>query len=363
LGYPNQKRRRTEPPAAGTSALRTQAPSERLEALRFAHARLLKAIAAKKKNLDKLDARIEETASRMATLGPLRDQLLQLDAEVHRLFKDLLARKRQGREVRRGLTLVYAFLMRLGVLAPAGFSDAESPRPFADEGGDDDDDHGATSGPPRGGGGFSATRPSDAPDDQTLRVLFRRLAMAVHPDRVSGEDEKARRTEAMKDISRAYAERDLARLLALERKWVDDPASRAVDDAAVDETERQYEHLEQLNRDLRIQLQNLSAELKARRRSPTGRVTDELRRPARGGNVDPIAALAGELATGLAQLRVVHDRVMAFSEGKLSLEALMATLARPSSGGHRRRPRHSESDDDDDDLADLFTDPDAWLRR
>ncbi|MEO5769117.1 MAG: J domain-containing protein, partial [Polyangia bacterium] len=183
----------------------------------------MKAIAAKKKSLDKLDARIEETASRMATLGPLRDQLLRLDGEIHRLFKELLARKRQSREVRRALTLVYAFLIRTGVLAPAGWSDTESPRPSAGRAEDADDHDETTAGPPRGGGGLSAKRPSDAPDDQTLRVLFRRLAMAVHPDRVSDEAEKARRTEAMKDISRAYAERDLARLLALERQWTEGP--------------------------------------------------------------------------------------------------------------------------------------------
>ncbi|MEO8212146.1 MAG: J domain-containing protein [Myxococcales bacterium] len=330
-----------------------------MTALRFAQARLLKAIAAKKKSLAKLDARIEETASRMAALGPLRDQLLRLDGEIHRLFKELLARKRQSREVRRALTLVYAFLIRTGVLAPAGWSDTESPRPFAGPAeADDDDDHDdhdeATAGPPRGGRGLSAKRPSDAPDDQTLRVLFRRLAMAVHPDRVSDEAEKARRTEAMKDISRAYAERDLARLLALERQWTEGPPPR--DAVPVDESERQCERMEQMNRELRIQLQNLTAELKARRRSPTGRMTDELRRPSREGGADPVAHLAGDLATGLAQLRHVHQRVTAFTDGKLSLEALLVSLALPRPHPRRSRPAG-------DDQPDLFTDPDGWLRR
>ena len=122
MGYPKQRRR--SPPAATSSSpssdLRAQAPPERLAALRFAHARLLQAIAAKKKSLDKLDARIDDTARRMATLGPLRDQLVQLDGEVHRLFDELLARKRQPRYVRRALTVLHAFLVRAGVLARHG---------------------------------------------------------------------------------------------------------------------------------------------------------------------------------------------------------------------------------------------------
>jgi hypothetical protein len=327
-----------------------QAPSDRLAALRFTHGRLLKAIAAKKKSLDKLDARIDETARRMATLSPLRDRLVKLDGDVHRLFKELLARKRQPRDVRRALTMVHAFLIRAGVLAPAGWSDEESNQPFVGTQTGWDDDEAQNDGAPRGGGGFSAKRPSDATKDQTLRALFRRLAMAMHPDRVADEAEKARRTEAMKDLSRAYAERDLARLLILEQQWADGATN---DGEAVDDEQREGERLEQANRELHIQLQNLTAELKARRRSPTGRMSDELRRPSRGTAVDPVDSLAADLAQGLARLQRVHERLRAFADGRLSLELLVATLAAPNG---RHQP-------EDDDAPDLFTDPEEWLRR
>ena len=353
MGYPKQKRRPAATTSRGPAELRTQAPSDRLAALRFTHGRLLKAIAAKKQSLDKLDARIDETARRMATLSPLRDQLVKLDGDVHRLFQELLARKRQPREVRRALMMVHGFLIRAGVLAPAGWSDDESKHGFTGERGGDDEDEDGSGGQPPGGGGFSARRPSDATKDQTLRALFRRLAMAMHPDRVADDAEKARRTEAMKDLSRAYADRDLARLLILEKQWADGLAN---DVEAVDEEQREAARLEQANRELHIQLQNLTAELKARRRSPTGRMSDELRRPARGGGPDPVASLAADLAQGLAQLQRVHARLRAYAEGRLSLELLIATLA-PSPAGRRGR------DDQDDDAPDLFIDPETWLRR
>ncbi|HEX2656739.1 MAG TPA: J domain-containing protein, partial [Polyangia bacterium] len=254
MGYPKQKRR-PEPSAAGAAEIRVQAPPERLAAARFAHARLLKAIAAKKKSLDKLDARIDETAQRMAMLAPLRDRLVALDGEVHALFQTLLARKQLPRDDRRALATVHAFLIRAGVLAPPGWSASEAKQTFAGERETD---------APRDGGGFSARRPSEAPQDQTLRALFRRLAMAMHPDRVADDAEKARRTEAMKDLSRAYADRDLARLLILERQWSLGAAGTA---DALGEAEREYERLEQANRELRAQLQALTAELKARKRS------------------------------------------------------------------------------------------------
>src|SRR6187549_1749101 len=173
MGYPKQRRQaRSSPPSPPTPGLRPQAPPERLAALQFTHARLLKAIADKKRSLDKLDARIEETATRMAALGPVRDQLVAIDVEVHGLFKDLLSRRHQPREGRRALTFVYEFLRRSGVLSPRGLWDDDGAPPGprqgdADAGPFPAEGEGGGQIPPRAGGGFSAQRPSNAPDDQS----------------------------------------------------------------------------------------------------------------------------------------------------------------------------------------------------
>ena len=68
--------------------------------------------------------------------------------------------------------------------------------------------------------GVSARRPDDGAIGQSVRGVFRKLAEALHPDKVQAEEEKRWRTEVMKEITRAYQDGDLARLLELERTWM-----------------------------------------------------------------------------------------------------------------------------------------------
>jgi len=135
----------------------------------------------------------------------------------------------------------------------------------------------------------------------------------------------------MKDVSRAYAERDLAHLLILERQWITGaPAA----EEPVAEEERAHAHLERINRDLRIQLQNLTAELRARRRSPEGEMTGQFRREPDQRGPDPIVEMTGEFESGLAQLHRLREVLGAFVGGKLSFEAFLRAL-----DPRRGRPR------------------------
>lgn len=364
---------------SGEAGLRPQAPPEKLAALNFEHARLLKAIATRKRDLARLDDEIQETARRLVQVEPIRDETIRADREIHGLFRQLLARRGQARDVRRGLRLVYDLLRDRGVLSADSGSD--DPDEELQKGDDEDHPHprGARGGrgagadgasshqpPPEGAGGFSARRPSDAPQDQTLRGLFRRLAMAVHPDRTTGEAEKARRTEAMKEISRAYAERDLARLLNLERTWMADGALDA--SAGEDDLARKLAHLERLNRELRTQLAELARAIKKLRRSPAGQMQLELRRAAQqasrrrtgnGGPPDPIDRLVDEARTALEGLRSLRAFVIRFRDGKLTLEEfLRGPMVSTREGRGADAPfgdggfGHGEENDDDDDLLD-----------
>jgi len=311
----------TSPSADDGPALRVQAPSERLAALSFSHARLLKAIALKKGNLDKLNAQIDESSRRMGALGPLRDQVMEIDDSIHKMFVALLARRRQPREVRRAVASVYEMLQDMEVISQrdpwvSELDDlaAEIEEDFDARGFDNQ------APPPSDAGGFSAKRPSDAPEDQSLRGLFRRLAMAVHPDRVHDEAEKARRTEAMKEISRAYEDRDLARLLTLERIWLTEGLSEEI---PLDEEERRFAQLERLNRDLAIQLKTLTQEIKQTRRSPPGQMNTHLRREMRESGSDPIETMAVEVKQAVTELQSVRDFVAGYAEGRLTLEELL----------------------------------------
>ena len=51
---------------------------------------------------------------------------------------------------------------------------------------------------------------------QSVREIFRKLASALHPDRESDQQERARKTALMQQVNQAYAQRDLLRLLELQ---------------------------------------------------------------------------------------------------------------------------------------------------
>lgn len=376
----------------GGGGLAPQAPPQQLAALTFEHGRLLKAIADKKNEHARFDRDLHNTASGLLGVEPIREETLAVERQIHRLFRDLMARKGQNRKARRAIGLVYEMLQDQGVLSP---EDQDRPgdlddsrendpgdQPFDAQHGRGDSAPGWGHGgrhpappPPPGAGGFSARRPSDAEGDRSLRGLFRRLAMAMHPDRVADAAEKVRRTEAMKEITRAYEERDLARLLHLEQTWMNAGVLDA-EGTPDDSLARKVAHLERMNQDLRAQLRALAQALRELRRSPAGALHLELRREAQRAqrhagrssrSVDPVAALMAEAKMALCSLQDLRAFVMAFRDGNLTLDAFMRGPAGGASGigrsgaahgearpsnprrGARSRPDDDSSDDPDDD--------------
>jgi hypothetical protein len=51
---------------------------------------------------------------------------------------------------------------------------------------------------------------------KSLREVYRKLSMALHPDREQDENERERKTEIMQQVNAAYEKKDLLRLLALQ---------------------------------------------------------------------------------------------------------------------------------------------------
>ncbi|HXK17794.1 MAG TPA: J domain-containing protein, partial [Polyangiaceae bacterium] len=80
---------------------------------------------------------------------------------------------------------------------------------------------------------------------RSLRDIFRNLARAVHPDRAGHDGERARRTEVMKEVTRAYEEGDLARLIEIESTWHGQQAPTEAGDS-----EARCRELERINREL-----------------------------------------------------------------------------------------------------------------
>jgi len=170
-----------------------------------------------------------------------------------------------------------------------------------------------------GDAGYSAVKPGGK-DAGTLRSLFRRLAIALHPDKVRDVTQCATFTAVMKEVTCAYESGDLARLLELERTWL---ASMPCAERDVDaDLARRTAELLRANTELRRQLRGLSAELKGLKQSipSTGD-----RRGARG----PIdfAAVADqiidEMRAELSRLEAMRDFSASFLRGDLTIDEFL----------------------------------------
>jgi hypothetical protein len=174
--------------------------------------------------------------------------------------------------------------------------------------------------PPSGAGGFSARPAGEGAAGRSVRELFRNLARALHPDTVQDEHEKAKRTEIMKEVSRAYEDGDLARLLHLERTWL---AGAAIAPEA-DEVDRRCDAMARTNDALRAQLADVTEELKELRRSPLVQMLkdleDSLGRVEDGG----LDAFAASVEAEVARLQQLCDFVRAFRDGKMDLDDFAA---------------------------------------
>jgi cell division septum initiation protein DivIVA len=312
-----------------------QEAPDRLLALQREHQKLLQKIRQKKKAVDGLVEKVQEMGRTLASVQPMIDEARVLDREIHTLFLELLTRKRQPRGRRPSVRAVYNMLQEIGVLSPAEWHD--DPGDFVEDASDPSEfPFGAEDAlPPPGAGGFSARPSESGPAGRSVRDLFRSLARALHPDKVQDEHEKVRRTEAMKDISRAYEDGDLARLLELERRWLANDAVATTGTLEDDETDRRCQALVRTNEALRAQLKELTHELKHLRRSPLVAMMGEIGRMA-GPNVGADALIASTTEE-IARLRDVRDFVVSFRDGKMGLDEFMAG------------PPSSRADHDDDD--------------
>jgi hypothetical protein len=311
-------------PSAAAAGLRVPALPERLVALLRAHQNLLTKIKGKRKNLDRLGERIRVAAGAVAAqLRPLYLELDELDRESHRLFAALLSRKQQARAATRAIKALYQTLQRIELLSRCSpESTTERARPASDSsrthGGADDEPPSRASDETSA----SASRPDDGPIGQSVRSLFRKLAAALHPDRAQHEVERELRTEAMKEINRAYQDGDLARLLELERSWVLG-GKVTPPGATLDELDLRCATLERTNAGLRAQLDQLTRELKELRRSPQAELLSQLDRSAPGAGMSAVDWMVEQAESQRADLHQLVAFMTSFIDGEIDLEELL----------------------------------------
>jgi hypothetical protein len=319
--------------ATGDAALMAQRKPQRLAALLHEHQQLLLKIQQKKAECERLTKHIESAISvgRHEAL-PLFEEMMTLDRQLHELFAELLARKPQPRKTRKIVQSVYSYLQASGLLSPSWVAEGEPGEQdcgfdTVDSGPADREAEGRPKAaeeeetPPRTGESGTARRAFKQGVSASLRGLFHRLADALHPDKVQDEQEKAERTEVMKDLTQAYHAGDLARLIELERAWMlgADLGQGAAERTASDDVDRRCAQLEATNRALRLQLDEVKGELRDLRRSPQADFLAEMKRMAKGTQKEPVAAWLDALREQREEAHTLMTFVRSYRDGQIDI--------------------------------------------
>lgn len=270
---------------------------------------MLNEIRKKKRARDASESAARDVARELdARLGPLRAALFSAAAELRAIFASLLGHdsflnRRDKARVRRAY----------GHLLPNLEDKASSP---------DAEAHASYGGArePRAArnaeAGYSAPKPRDQ-GPCLLRSLFRRLAVALHPDKVQDAEQRASLTAVMKEVTRAYELGDVARLVELERSWLAAPATCEPEQDIARNTELTL----QANQELRRQLRELNAELKALRDSVAGALgAPRGLRPRSERSQD---WLLSELERELSEAQTLRDFARGFLTGDVSLSEFL----------------------------------------
>ncbi len=305
-------RRGARLPSAVT-ALGIQTPPERVRAAAVEHERLLATIARRRTALAQLQQEARAAVTQVARrMGTIVEEAMRLDGEIHAMLDALASDPARSRAEREELRRLHRDLQGQVIsirpdggaqhATSAGPAGARHAAPPGHPGARIEDEHATVPSKPR---------PADR---GVLRGLFRKLVEALHPDKVQDDAAKASRTEIMKQVTVAYQDGDLARLVEIERAWATSEAPPP--DAADEAVDRHVAARERTNAELRTQLRALDRELRALRASAEGKLAKEVKRHGDG-------ELAAEADQELRSMRQVRDFVRAFRDGQISLEELL----------------------------------------
>ncbi len=307
--------KQTAPLPEGALALHRSPAQERLEALRQEHERLLRDITKKRATREVVEQQARDAASDLASkLSPLREAYTATLRELKALFQSLLGD--QSHLNKRDRARVRRFYARI-------LPDLATEPPSADEAPDSAEDFEGYQAPPHARhaveddeseAGYSAAKPSEKKDG-LLRALFRKLAIALHPDKVQDPKERETLTSVMKEVTRAYESGDVARLVEIERTWL---AQAPLPERELDVARRITELLS-ANKELRRQLRALTAELKEIKQSVPGMSAPR----RRGGRASPaqseVDQMIGQIERELGDLRALREFTQRFADGDMSV--------------------------------------------
>lgn len=305
----------------------------RAEALLRERVRLLREVTKKKQQLEQAHAASERAHdARASKMEPLIARHESLVADLTKLFDELLGGGRLAARARKAVEQVRRALEEQGILPPRdedddldGFDPEEEEREIdafiREQEGDESDERPFPDVEPSSGPRDvpSARRPEG--ESRTLRDIFRALVRAVHPDHAREEAERVRRTEVMKQVTQAFEQGDLARLIELERAWKSERVLAGEGDA-----EQRCRELERINRELWNQSKQLASAIRAAKRELTGPFAQ-------------LDELFEQASTELDDIAAICEFVKQFRDGRISLAAFSRGPLNPSSEPEAPRPK------------------------
>ena len=301
----------TATPEQAALAIHKSPAQLRLEALQQEHERLLRDITKKRATREVVERDARDAASALAArVMPLREAYFATLRELRQIFDGLLGQdshlsKRDKARVRR------LYVRLVPELWPDAGDAAE---------GDVDDGEGRGAPPwdeaeARGGeAGYSASKP-DEKNTGVLRALFRKLAIALHPDKVRDDEQREVLTGVMKEVTRAYENGDVARLVEIERTWL----ARVPEADREGDTERRITELLSANKELRRQLRTLTAELKELKQSMPGMAAPRRRGAASKAVRAELDEMVEQMERELSALRKMRDFARSFTNDEMSV--------------------------------------------
>ena len=274
-----------------------QPSMQRLEKLLRDRDLLLRKVARAQRSLANFSARVErEVGAIRSSVFPLIAKMRALSTEIRCLFDEILAYARRSPGVNKKVKNVFGRVEENLKLGAADEDPKPSARPFPHAGAYAELESAHARGAEEG--------------QSSLRIVFKRVALALHPDRASSDAERTRCTELMKEVTRAYDEGDLAKLIELESTWIESAPPPSPD--SEDEYERRCREIERLNRALRAQDNALTRELRTMKR-----------KHSMSPFAMPVAEAVAMVERDLAKLVATRDLVKSYRDGTITLRQFM----------------------------------------
>jgi hypothetical protein len=301
------------------SGLELHQAAARVQALLRERTRLVREAQKKQRQLEQLEQRISRDAQEMAAnMPPLIERHRLLIAELNAALDELLVPSRLSKRARAQIIQIRRALELQGVLSPAddwtadAQGDDETDDPWQDRahhahrqqtGRREQSQRGSTA---HAATGEVAGARQMGQQQRSLRDLFRNLARAIHPDKARHEAERVQRNEVMKQVTRAYEDGDLARLVELESAWNEKLAA-----SESQQPDARCRELERINRELLDQVRQLTRQMR------------DLKRDAQQAfqGASP-AELVADAAQELDELEAICQLVREFGDGRITLAEL-----------------------------------------